>query len=884
MTISPSPAPPEKAGMRLLPLGSTALLAVLGGVFLALTLLGLTGLWEMREAGLKTLAAEMNRTALFAARALSLPIYNYDYDMVTAQLDALGSDPEIVAVIVNDTEGDQIGFIGSGRPVDPELKITLPVMHASNEGPVQLGTLRLFYSRETLEAAIRQATIEGAAALFGAFLVLAGFILVTFRSLTYPISDVSAVMLRMARGEDVAELPALDRHDEIGDMARSLDVFRRHGREILRLQEEKAAEQIVREGEQHLRLIIESMPVMIVLLSRRDGTVIYANPLMRNAVLGPGADPNGLPAASFLDTVSLGDVEAAALEQSSDREFLFRRHDGTTFWGMVAGRTLEIGGDTALLLGINDVTDLRHTREALIAAKEGAESATRIKSEFLATMSHEIRTPMNGIVGMTDLLLDTTLTEDQRRMADTIRDSAESLLTIINDILDYSKIEAGHFDIDEQPFSLRALIEGGIDIVSPRLKGKSADLLFSIAPDADATFIGDEVRIRQVMLNLLGNAVKFTETGTVHLRADYTESVLSIAIEDTGIGIPAAAQPRLFDKFIQADSSTSRRFGGTGLGLAISRRLVEVMGGAITFSSTEGKGSLFTIRLPLVRSSPPLAAALPLAGLSLLLVDDGVQAAALLADELTALGASVTLAASAPEALATARAADSAGTPFDALVVDQDMPFVTGTDLLVMLKADPAFAATRCVLITPVNEPTPRAVTDTLNNVVVTAKPVHARRLARELIAVPDPVGEPPVAAPDRPATGPALHILLIEDNQINQEVARGFLVSLGHTVEIASNAVEGVAMVVRDAFDLVLMDVQLPDMDGYQATRLIRSLDGPVARVPVIAMTANAMEGDRDRCLAAGMDDYLSKPIRRPALAATLARWGQGGKSGEAG
>jgi len=869
--------------MRLLPLGSTALLAVLGGVFLAVTILGLTGLWEMREAGLKALATEMNRTAVFTARALSRPIYDFDYDMVAAQLDALGSDPEIVAVFVNDTEGDQIGFVGNGRPVDPKLVISLPVIHASSEGPVQVARLRLFYSRETLDAAVHQATMEGAFALFGAFLFLATFIVITIRSLTYPICDVSAVMLRMARGEDVAELPALSRRDEIGDMARSLDVFRRHAREILRLQEEKAAEQIVREGEQHLRLIIESMPVMIVLLSRSDGTVIYANPLMRNAVLGPVPDPHGIPADAFLDGVSLSDVEAAALEHSRDREFLFRRHDGTTFWGMVAGRTLDIGGDAALLLGINDVTDLRRTREALIAAKEEAESATRIKSEFLATMSHEIRTPMNGIVGMTDLLLDTALTEDQRRMADTIHDSAESLLTIINDILDYSKIEAGHFDIDEQPFSLRALIEGGIDIVSPRLKGKSVDLLFSIAPEADAAFIGDEVRIRQVVLNLLGNAVKFTEVGTVHLSADYRDDVLSIAIEDTGIGIPAAAQSRLFDKFIQADSSTSRRFGGTGLGLAISRRLVEVMGGEIGFSSTEGKGSLFTIRLPLVRSEPPRPLDRPLAGLSLLLVDDGLQAAALLAGELTALGATVTQAASAPEALATTRAAHSNGTPFDALVVDHDMPFVTGTDLLVMLKADPAFAATRCVLTIPVNEPGTRAIAETLGNVVVTAKPIHARRLARDLTATTNATDDPHPATTDRPAAGPALHILLIEDNLINQEVARGFLLSLGHTVEIASNAVEGVAMVVRQPFDLVLMDVQLPDMDGYQATKLIRSLDGPQARVPVIAMTANAMEGDRDRCLAAGMDDYLSKPIRRPTLAATLDRWSRGG-GGKAG
>ncbi|WP_074767176.1 response regulator [Magnetospirillum fulvum] len=867
--------------MRLLPLGSIALLAVLGGAFLAITVLGLTGLWEMREAGLKTLATEINRTALFTARSLSRPIYDFDYDLVTAQLDALRSDPEIVAVIVYDTEGDQIGFVDNGRPVDPELVVSLPVIHQSSEGPMPVGRMKIFYSRDTLDATIQQATLEGAVALFGAFLFLASFIVITFRSLTYPICDVSTAMLRLARGEDVAELPALTRKDEIGDMARSLDVFRRHAREILRLQEEKAAEQIVREGEQHLRLILESMPVMIVLLSRRDGTVIYANPLMQDAVLGAGSDPRGIPATTFLDAASWNEVEAVALDHALDREILFRRHDGATFWGMVSGRTIEIGGDEALLLGINDVTDLRRARDALIAAKDEAESATRVKSEFLATMSHEIRTPMNGIVGMTDLILDTPLTETQRRMADTIYASAESLLTIINDILDYSKIEAGHFDIDEQPFRLRAMVEGAIDIVSPRLKDKPVDLLFSIAPEADATFVGDEVRIRQIVLNLLGNAVKFTETGTVRLHADFVDEALVLAIEDTGIGIPAAAQDRLFDKFIQADSSTSRRFGGTGLGLAISRRLVEAMGGDVGFSSTEGKGSTFRIRLPLVRSEPPAPLERKLAGLSLLLVDDGILAAALLADELTAQGATVSRAASAPEALAAARAAHSGGKPFDALVVDHDMPFVTGTDLLVMLKADPAFAATRCVLLLPVSDSPTRAIAETLGNVVVTAKPVHVQRLVRDLTAttVTADAG-PATTAAARPAAGPSLRILLIEDNRINQEVARGFLTSLGHRVEIAADAVEGVAMVVRGGFDLVLMDVQLPDMDGYQATKLIRSLDGPQARVPVIAMTANAMEGDRERCLAAGMDDYLSKPIRRPVLAATLARWSGNAKA----
>lgn len=490
---------------------------------------------------------------------------------------------------------------------------------------------------------------------------------------------------------------------------------------------------------------------------------------------------------------------------------------------------------------------------------------------------------MNGVIGMSGLLLDTPLNDEQRRYAETIRDSGEILLEIINEVLDFSKIEAGKLELETGPFDLLNLVESVPELLAPRAYGKGLEIACYVDPAVHGIYRGDAGRVRQVLLNLVGNAVKFTEHGAVlvQVAAAGDRARVRFEVKDTGIGIPAEAVGRLFSSFTQVDASTSRRFGGTGLGLAICKRLVEAMGGGIGVESRVGEGSLFWFELPLAwlepRAAPPEAGQ-PLRARRVLVVDDVAVNREVLVKLLAGWGLAVHACDDAASALAALRHAQAEGRGFDLLLSDQCMPEVSGAELVRRVRQEAHLGGLRVIMLSSVPLSELGAGVEALQLDGFMLKPVRQaalREMLRALERAPQEA-EAPGGAPAVPqvATLRRLRLLVVEDNPVNQRVAVAMLERLGHRVEVAGNGHEAVEAVERFAYDLVLMDVQMPELDGYEATRRIRALPQRAARLPIIAMTANALKGDAEKCLAAGMDDYLAKPVSSDALTAMLRKW----------
>ncbi|MBS0170490.1 MAG: response regulator [Nitrospira sp.] len=583
-------------------------------------------------------------------------------------------------------------------------------------------------------------------------------------------------------------------------------------------------------------------------------------------------------------------VEKCRCNLPNEHEWTYIRKDGTRRTVLLNVTALrDADGKITGYLGVaSDVTPLKRTAQELLLAKEAAEAASRTKSQFLANMSHEIRTPMNGVLGMTELLLTTPLDARQQHLTRTIQQSGEALLAIINDILDFSKIEAGKLQLERLDFDLQDTVDNAVELFATPAQRKRLELTCHMPNSVPRALRGDPIRLRQALLNLISNALKFTAAGEINVRVEAvtetdTTVTLRFTVKDSGVGIPPEAQQRIFEAFSQADGTTTRRFGGTGLGLTIVKELVALMQGQIGVESQVGQGSTFWFTTVFERQPAIAQDQHPKHALlqrRILVVDDTAANREILDDHLRSWGAIPVLAASAAESLTHLRAAADAQHPFELAILDFQMPDMDGMQLAQAIRADPQLGTLPLLMLTSVGYDAGASGVSAVDGWVT--KPVRKPLLHQAILGLlrtghrPATHRPEPVASPSLAAKTPSARLLLVEDTPVNREVATGMLDLMGYSVCAVENGRLALAAIAQERFDLVLMDCQMPEMDGFTATAAIRQQESQPGRhrLPIIALTANAMEGDRARCLAAGMDDYLAKPFTVAELNTILTRW----------